>query len=1017
MFIFIPQNLSMRILCLFTIIVFLFNSCKDQTGTAPSSNPKSVTLDSAQRHSLDHALDGLVAFEGYEVSLFAAEPMLQNPTNMDIDHRGRVYVTEAYNYRPHISNVPTKFEGDRIMILEDTDGDGKADVSKVFYQGPEVNAPLGICVLGREVIVSQSPYIWKFTDTDGDDKADKKEILFQGIQGIQDDHGVHALTLGPDGRFYFSMGNAGKTIFDASNKPLKTITGVTIDLDHFKQGLILRGGLDGSRFEVVGQNFRNNYECALDSYGGIWQSDNDDDGNRGTRINYILEYGNYGYRDQLTNASWQTFRTNWEDSIPLRHWHQNDPGVVPNLLNNGSGSPCGLMIYEGDLIPELKGSLLHAEALHNVIRAYKPTQGVGASLTATSTNVVLHQADSWFRPVDVCTAPDGSIFIADWYDPGVGGHYAGDQLQGRVYRLAPKGSIYKSPNMNIDDASQAVIALKSPNLSTRSQAQLKLRSLGVQAIPALKEGLISSNSLDRSRLLWIMCAVDKSYLDTALLSQDEAIKMAGIRIARSLGSKETLHALDLLIEGKASDQVWRECAIALKNLDQKSMLPYWLTLASRYTHSDRWFLEALGIAGDGQWDEIMAAWLKTNKDPMGTEAQKDIVWRSRSKYSLPYLAQQVNSSDHPTKERMKYLRAIDFNPSSDKNKTLLSILASNQDSVIAGLIVKTLDPIVIQQDIDAMHVVKTWLDKTQGSAYLDLVEKFKPKSETARLKALLTQTSDDQLRTRVARSLININSFKLYTQDFNSADAQGKILMIKAIGPIGSNETLAFLHKTANQAVSSNLKTEAFRQIGKSWGGEEFVVKLLSQNEIPTEFIPAAIEGPSNAWRKPIRTKVLEYATASQSEVKTYNIADLVIKTGNIENGKSVFIKTCATCHQVNKQGTDFGPSLDEIGSKYGKDAIYTSIIDPNKSINFGYEGEQIITKNGGIHVGIKINESGDQLVIKSIGGQLQSIDKVNIKERIALKQSLMTPNLYLNMTENELVDLVEYLSSLKKAM
>jgi glucose/arabinose dehydrogenase len=92
---------------------------------------------------------------------------------------------EGYNYRPAVNGKSELGMGDRILILEDKDGDGKADVTKVFYQGPEINAPMGIWVMGNKVIVSQSPYVWLFTDTNGDDKADKKEVLFKGIGGVQ----------------------------------------------------------------------------------------------------------------------------------------------------------------------------------------------------------------------------------------------------------------------------------------------------------------------------------------------------------------------------------------------------------------------------------------------------------------------------------------------------------------------------------------------------------------------------------------------------------------------------------------------------------------------------------------------------------------------------------------------------------------------------------------------------------------------------------------------------------------
>ena len=139
---------------------------------------KTATTDSltdAQQRLPENSLKGLDVFEGLEVHTVATEPMLKNPTNIDVDERGRIWVTEAYNYRPAINGNPTNPMGDRIMILEDTNGDGKADTAKVFYQGPEINAPLGFCVLGNKVLVSQSPYVWAFYDDNGDDNGEELE--------------------------------------------------------------------------------------------------------------------------------------------------------------------------------------------------------------------------------------------------------------------------------------------------------------------------------------------------------------------------------------------------------------------------------------------------------------------------------------------------------------------------------------------------------------------------------------------------------------------------------------------------------------------------------------------------------------------------------------------------------------------------------------------------------------------------------------------------------------------------
>ncbi|MEJ0029798.1 MAG: PVC-type heme-binding CxxCH protein [Bacteroidota bacterium] len=235
---------------------------------------------------------------------------------------------------------------------------------------------------------------------------------------------------GYDGRFYFSMGNEGGILIDNKGDTVIDIHGhkVVTNGKPFRDGLVLRMNEDGKNVEVLAHNFRNNYEATVDPYGTIWQSDNDDDGNKGTRINYVMEFGNYGFKDEMTGASWPARRTNMEKEIPLRHWHLNDPGVVPNLLQTGSGSPTGITMYEGSMLPNVfYGQLIHAEPGHNVIRSY-PVDRVAPVTRRLSSTFSKGQKDQWFRPADVCIAPDGSLFVADWYDPGVGGHQVGDLI-------------------------------------------------------------------------------------------------------------------------------------------------------------------------------------------------------------------------------------------------------------------------------------------------------------------------------------------------------------------------------------------------------------------------------------------------------------------------------------------------------------------------------------------------------------------------------------------------------------
>ncbi len=147
--------------------------------------------------------------------------------------------------------------------------------------------------------------------------------------------------------------------------------------------------------------------------------------------------------------------------------------------------------------------MIHGEPGHNVVRSY-PVHKYGAGYTATIENILESGSDQWFRPSDVCVAPDGSLFVADWYDPGVGGHQVGDLNRGRVFRIAPPGSQYKVKQPVLNTAADAIAALKNPNLSTRYLAWKKLSGMGAAAEKELQQLYASTNPRYRARALWLL---------------------------------------------------------------------------------------------------------------------------------------------------------------------------------------------------------------------------------------------------------------------------------------------------------------------------------------------------------------------------------------------------------------------------------------------------------------------------------------------------------------------------------
>ena len=1005
------------------------------------------------------AVKGLDVAEGLEATLFSSEdskPAMLNPTSIDIDHLGRIWVCEVVNYRHR--NGERK-EGDRILILEDTDGDGVSDKQTVFHQGKDVDSAHGICVLptpsgkGTKIIVSANDNVFFLYDDDGDLKSDRKEIFFTGIGGTQHDHGIHAFHFGPDGKLYFNFGNSGKQIKDKDGKPIIDLAGneVNDSKSHYQEGMVFRCNMDGSEFETLGWNFRNNWEVAVESFGSLWQSDNDDDGNKGVRINFVMEFGNYGYKDELTRAGWQSPRTNLETEIPLRHWHLNDPGVVPNLLQTGAGSPTGIIVYEGDLLGEkFQNQVIHCDAGPNVVRAY-PVKKSGAGYTAETVNLLSGARDNWFRPSDVSVAPDGSLIVADWYDPGVGGHRMGDADKGRLFRVAPPKTPYKFPKVDVSTVEGAIAALKSPNEVTRYVAWTALHAMGEKAEPALAKVFESDpNPRIRARAFWLLTKIpgkQPSWRAKGFDDKSPDIRIAAIRAARQ--SKDfAIIATNLDAKTETDIAVRREYAIATRFMPdalevvvgtgRKGGEPErilkkgvkagsWAKLAVQHDGKDRWYLEALGIGAGNDWDACLEACSKA-----GEGMHREVIWRSRGQKSPGYFATTLSASSTPADEAPRWLRAFDFLPASQAKDDALVQLAfgsSGDEQKVALVSAEALNRLKgfdVSKNADQKAAMNRVLDSLKGQPqFLTLVEKFNVTDRYPDLLALAQAKPDDQIGMDAVRVLLAKGAKELLAAALaskNEKDGEKTLATARALSNSGdavASELL--LAVVQDDKRPAEVRRAAIRGAALTQNGAQTLLKMAQAKSLDESFTPALSSALIATRFANVRDAALKiYPPPAGKDSKPLPpLTELAKLKGNAGNGAKLFAAAttakCNTCHVVNNQGKEVGPNLSEIGSKLSRQAMWESIVFPSAGISHNYESYVVETKSGTVANGLKISEDAESITLRGADSLNRVFKKSDIEEIKKQEISLMPADLAKAVSVEELSDIVEYLTTLKK--
>jgi putative heme-binding domain-containing protein len=652
-------------------------------------------------------------------------------------------------------------------------------------------------------------------------------------------------------------------------------------------------------------------------------------------------------------------------------------------------------------------------------------------------NILDGKRDQWFRPSDVCVAPDGSLIVADWYDPGVGGHRMGDVEHGRLFRVTPEGvgGTYTAQNLDLSSAEGAIAALQNPNLATRYMGWTALKAMGPKAEPALTKLYRSDNPRHRARALWLLAKLglprprQEQLLTAALHDHDVNIQVATVRLLRQVDREVLESVCDSIDSAKGLPvPVLREVLIGIRDVGDESDSGVWADVAQQYDGSDRWFLEALGIGASRHWDTYLAAYLESRGGNPRDKASRDIIWRSRSAQTSRLLGELIADPNTPESELPRLFRAFDFQPEASKESVILQLALSPPEGNASRVTLIQSEAIARLKDVDLAvkpeykAAVERVLAASAGTEqFVRLVGKFNVADRYGELLALAQKNPEAQITIDAIRVLF---------------DKQQRLAVRKAL--FGQSEELATATVTAlataadGRAVPLLLDVAAdkerplaLRRAGvKALGSIRPGAVALQESAQKGDYDPLLKEAVAATlhtvqWRdiKEQAAKLFPLPPAKDSEPLP-PVAELLERPGDVAKGRIVFHSTgtCTKCHVVNGLGQNVGPDLSEIGKKLSKPAFFESILYPSAAISHNYETWTVVDTNGNVTTGLLISETPDQIQLKDEKALVRTITIADIEERKKQEISLMPADIQKLMSAQELVDVVEYMTTLKQA-
>jgi putative membrane-bound dehydrogenase-like protein len=970
----------------------------------------------AQGFTPEEAVKRMQVPEGFTVKLVACEPMIRQPLSVDFDERGRIWVLQYLQYPTpaglkavkqdqylrtvwdRVPEPPPKGPKglDRITICFDPDENGRYQQSKDFVAG--LNLATGFCVGRGGVFVVQPPYLLFYSDKNHRDQPDgDPEVCLSGF-GMEDSHSyANSLQWGPDGWLY---GAHGSTVTAKIVNPAKPKDPPI----EFQQG-IWRYHPKTKQFELFAEGGGNTYGLDFDEHG------------------QAIAGTNFGGVAMLHQVQGAYYIKGFAKHGPLHNPHTYGYfDHVPYTNFKGGHVTCGGIIYQADAYPkEYRGQYIAGNLLSNAVYWHKLTPQ-GSSFTATHGGDFLVANDTWFRPVDCFQGPDGSVYVADWYDKRAS-HLNPvddwDKTNGRIYKIEFKGT--KQPgafDLNKKSDVELVELLKDPNKWWRNEARSLLTERNAkESIAALRKLTEETGAiaLEATWALHQLDGIDDDLTLKLLGHADEHVRAWTVRFLGDAGRITTSERARLLemAEKETSPSVRSQLACSAKRLPAADGLPVAFAMASTTVDANDphiplliwWAIEGK-TAADLQ--AVLEAMIGANRDGLLGKSP------TFAKFIVERLARRFTSLGTGAGNEALAKLHDSFGTANGRQ------IAAGIDAALTG---RKLDNETGPLSILA---AKLYAENPNEFAAVRLSARFDNPDAMSHIRDTVDNSKDSNYRVRCVELLGELGRpedvDRLLRAFKNEKDAAVRLAALNALNYY-STPGVAKEVRAVFPGLTGQIRIRARSLLlSRVESAKAFVADVaagaLPKSELAVEQLRPLLEFHDSDLDNVIEKNWGKISTAApgekQSRINALNGILGRAKAGDPVTGKQIFTKSCSACHTLFGEGGKVGPDLTSADRK-NRHYMLTQIVDPSSIIRQEFLTYNITLLDGRKLTGLVGESTAEALtVINVVNDQVQktTIAKAQIDEMNASPVSLMPEKLLDVLKDEEIGDLFAYLQS-----